>query len=267
MSGGEGDKILVRALETCSVSSKLSSSSTSGDNRLPAFKDARSRDASKNWEIHGTTCTGPHSKTFFSVDLDICNGQSKLLISLWAPLYPPSRTCILFKRGQEQAVSYRTIRILATTSSSSFARIFTRPHNSTSPLPAREIRKRRPEVTSSSILAAINIVKVSAAAVRDATLTRFPPPPITCFILRCLSRNVVPEKREIFHFTCCKVITFFFVEVPHATSLSLIQYTICPSKLSKGVYSCRHPDIYWRSLSKNCKNCPKKKKSLLYLVS
>ncbi|XP_061659890.1 uncharacterized protein LOC133492023 isoform X13 [Syngnathoides biaculeatus] len=43
MSGGEGDKILVRALETCSVSSKLSSSSTSGDNRLPAFKDARSR--------------------------------------------------------------------------------------------------------------------------------------------------------------------------------------------------------------------------------
>ncbi|XP_061659886.1 uncharacterized protein LOC133492023 isoform X9 [Syngnathoides biaculeatus] len=214
MSGGEGDKILVRALETCSVSSKLSSSSTSGDNRLPAFKDARSRDASKNWEIHGTTCTGPHSKTFFSVDLDICNGQSKLLISLWAPLYPPSRTCILFKRGQEQAVSYRTIRILATTSSSSFARsldfpwtldlnrligavqlfsvkrlppppsptmpfashsplsphsrptanIFTRPHNSTSPLPAREIRKRRPEVTSSSILAAINIVKVSAAA-------------------------------------------------------------------------------------------------------
>ncbi|XP_061659887.1 uncharacterized protein LOC133492023 isoform X10 [Syngnathoides biaculeatus] len=211
MSGGEGDKILVRALETCSVSSKLSSSSTSGDNRLPAFKDARSRDASKNWEIHGTTCTGPHSKTFFSVDLDICNGQSKLLISLWAPLYPPSRTCILFKRGQEQAVSYRTIRILATTSSSSFARensgyemkkwaldsqptssttrkhpvsrfvcldrvwtslglstltdslvqcnffIFTRPHNSTSPLPAREIRKRRPEVTSSSILAAINI--------------------------------------------------------------------------------------------------------------
>ncbi|XP_061659881.1 uncharacterized protein LOC133492023 isoform X5 [Syngnathoides biaculeatus] len=122
MSGGEGDKILVRALETCSVSSKLSSSSTSGDNRLPAFKDARSRDASKNWEIHGTTCTGPHSKTFFSVDLDICNGQSKLLISLWAPLYPPSRTCILFKRGQEQAVSYRTIRILATTSSSSFAR-------------------------------------------------------------------------------------------------------------------------------------------------